>query len=115
MGEEWRIAKPQGGYQFEPRSQRVIGAAMAVHKALGPGVREELYEEALCLEFDSLGLKYDRQLDIPVTYRGVSVGTHTLDLLVEGALVVELKSVTGLVEVHYAQLRAYLRAADVRV
>ena len=114
-GEEWRVAEPGGGYQFEPRSQRVIGAAIAVHKALGPGFREELYENALCLEFDRLGLQYECQVEIPVSYHGVLVGTHFLDLLVQRALVVELKSVTEQLDVHYAQLRAYLRAADARV
>jgi GxxExxY protein len=114
VADGWRVAEPGGGYQFEPCSQRVIGAAIAVHKELGPGFREELYENALCLEFDRRGLQYQRQLEIPVSYQGIQVGTHTLDLLVERALVVELKSVSILVDVHYAQLQAYLRAADVR-
>jgi len=115
MDETVRVNEPGGGYQFEPLSQRVIGAALAVHKQLGPGFREDVYENALCMELDKQGLQYHRQPDITVRYDGVPVGTHTLDLLVEGSLVVELKAVFALADVHYAQLTAYLRAADVRV
>ena len=115
LGDKWRIAEPEGGYHFDPLSNRAIGAAIAVHKELGPGFREELYDNALCLEFDRRGVPYERQLDIPVRYHGVVVGTHTLDLLVEKALVVELKSVSMLLAVHYAQVEAYLGAADARV
>jgi GxxExxY protein len=115
MDETGHVAEPQVGYQFEPLSQRVIGAAIAVHTQLGPGFREDVYENALCLEFDMRGLRYERQCDIPAYYDGVLVGDHTLDLLVEGSLVIELKAVSVLAEVHYAQLTAYLRAANVRV
>ena len=110
-----RVAEPEGGYQFEPLSQRVIAAAIAVHKELGPGFREEVYDSALRLELEERGIQYARQVEIPVHYRGRFVGTHTLDLLIEGTQVVELKSVAVLLEVHHAQLTAYLRAADVRV
>ncbi len=115
MDETVRVNEPEGGYQFEPLSQQVIGAALAVHKQLDPGFREEVYENALCMELDKRGLRYDRQVDISVHYDGALVGTHTLDLLVERSLVVELKAVFTLAEVHYAQLTAYLRAADARV
>ena len=84
MAEASGISEPREGYQFEPRSQRVIGAAIAVHKQLGPGFREEVYENALCMELDKRGLQYARQVDIPVRYDGALVGEHTLDLLVEG-------------------------------
>src|SRR5713101_5091283 len=80
VGEACRIAEPQGQYQFEPLSSRVIAAAIAVHKQLGPGFREELYENALCIELDRRGLSYARQVDVPVHYDGILVGTHTLDL-----------------------------------
>ena len=115
MDETVRVNEPECGYQFEPLSQRVIGAALAVHKQLGPGFREDVYENVLCMEFDKRGLQYQQQLDITVRYDGAPVGTHTLDLLVEGSLVVELKAVFALADVHYAHLTAYLRAADVRV
>src|SRR5207237_7199321 len=109
------VAEPQGVYQFEPLSERVIGAALEVHRQLGPGFREEVYENALRLEFDTRGIQYLSQCEIPVHYQGVLVGEHKLDFLVESALVVELKSVSLLLDVHFAQLPAYLRAADVRV
>jgi GxxExxY protein len=93
----------------------VIAAAIAVHKELGPGFREEVYENGLCMELEERGIPYARQIEIPVHYRGECVGSHTLDLLVEGSLVLELKSVSVLLDVHYAQLTAYLRAADARI
>jgi GxxExxY protein len=115
MEEADRVAEPPGGYQFEPLSQRVIGAALDVQKELGPGFREEVYENALYLELTERGIPCARQVEIPVPYHGVLVGDHLLDLLVDKSLVVELKAVSLLLEIHYAQLRAYLRAADVRV
>ena len=110
-----RIAESQGHYQFEPLSGHVIAAAIAVHKQLGPGFREEIYENALCIELDKRGLRYARQVDVPVYYDGILVGTHTLDLLIGGSIVAELKSVAALSDVHYAQLQAYLQAANVGV
>ena len=86
-----------------------------MHKQLGPGFREQLYETALCIEMDKRGIPYAQQVEVPVYYEGVLVGAHTLDLLVGGSIVVELKSVTALADVHYAQLQAYLQAANVGV
>lgn len=102
-------------YNFEPTSEKVIGAAIAVHKALGPGFREEVYQNALCLELEKRGLKVARSVIIPVYYDGVEVGKHMLDLVVDDRLVVELKAVSCFLEIHGAQLMAYLRAADLRV
>jgi len=115
MERAWGVAEPPGHYQFEPLSGHVIAAAIAVHKQLGPGFREELYENALCIELDKRGLRYARQVDVPVYYDGILVGTHTLDLLIGGSIVAELKSVAALSDVHYAQLQAYLQAANVGV
>jgi GxxExxY protein len=74
-------------------TEKIIGAAIAVHRELGPGLLEACYEEALCIELDDIGLKYQRQLVIPVKYKQRSIGVHRLDLLVEDLVVVELKSV----------------------
>jgi GxxExxY protein len=109
------VHEPEGVYQFEPLSGKVIAAALEVHKKLGPGFREELYENALCVEFKRRGLDYARQVPVPVYYEGILVGEHLLDLVVENSLVLELKGVATLLEVHYAQLQGYLRAADKRV
>jgi GxxExxY protein len=101
--------------EFEPLSHKVIGAAIEVLQRLGPGFREEVYENALCIELEKRGLPVTRHQIIPVYYDGQQVGIHQLDLLVGGSLVVELKAVSCLLEVHSAQLTAYLRAADARV
>src|SRR5437762_10882694 len=113
MDEEWSVHEPSpGGYRFDPLSYRVIGAATDVHRQLRPGFREELYENALCIEFDTRNICYRRQVPIAVHYDGHEVGMHGLDLVVESSLVLELKAVSCLLDVHAAQLLAYLRAAD---
>ena len=110
------VSEPGGiQYAFEPISDQVIGAAIAVHKALGPGFREDLYEAALLLELDKRGIPYEPQKKITVYYLGKPVGTHVLDLVVGGCLVVELKATSALGEVHTAQLLGYLRASRLRV
>ncbi len=115
-GEGLRVAEPeQTSYRFEPVSGRIIRAAVRVHKALGPGFREELYLNAMCIELEKSGLRYGRRVDYPVYYEGQKVGTHELDLLIEDSIIVELKAVSAILEVHKAQLLAYLRAANKRV
>ncbi|MES2645110.1 MAG: GxxExxY protein [Myxococcota bacterium] len=88
----------------------VIGAAIEVHRALGPGFLESVYERALALELEARGIAFVRQVEVPVHYRGVEVGLHRLDLFVAGELVVELKAVRELVPDHFAIVRSYLRA-----
>ncbi len=111
-----RVGEPEGErYGFEPASQQTIGAALEVMRQLGPGFREAVYQEALCIELRKRGIRYERQVEIPVYYEGVQVGTHVLDLVVEGTVVVELKAISVLTEVHRAQLVAYLRASNLRV
>ena len=94
-------------------SGRVIEAAIAVHKALGPGFLEAVYENALCVELDRRGVTYERQKVIRVLYEGVAVGEHRLDLLVEGKLMVEMKAVKSLEDVFFAIGRSYLKAAGI--
>ncbi len=89
---------------------RVIGAAIRVHTELGPGFLESLYEEAFSIELRSLGLRFERQKPVPVFYRGHPIGQHRVDLLVESELVVELKAITALDNVHFATVRSYLKA-----
>jgi GxxExxY protein len=98
------------GLPHEELTGSVIGAAINVHKALGPGFLESVYENALALEFAALGIRFERQLAVPVLYRGSEVGFHRLDLLVAGLIVVELKAVKALESVHFAVVRSYLRA-----
>jgi GxxExxY protein len=101
--------------EFDMLSRRVIGAAIEVHRRLGPGFGEELYERALCIELEKRGIRCDRQVVIPVYYDGIEIGRHRLDLIVEGQLIIELKAVSAIADVHSAQLLGYLRATNLQV
>ena len=92
----------------------VIGAAIEVHRVLGPGLLESIYEEALCHEFGLRGIRCERQKPVDVVYKDIVIKGQRLDLLVEGALVVELKSVSTLPEVAMAQVLSYLRATGLK-
>lgn len=87
----------------------IIGACIAVHRELGPPYSEEIYEEALAMEFDTRRIKYSRQHGIEVTYRGKVVGPGRIDFLVEGEVVLELKTVDQFAPVHTAQVLSYLK------
>ncbi len=93
----------------------MIGCAIAVHRNLGPGLLESVYEEALCVEFKIQGVCYKRQVIIPVNYKGHEIGEYRLDLLVEDSVVVELKSVERHDPVFEAQLLTYLRVTGKKV
>lgn len=88
----------------------VIGAAIEVHRHLGPGFTEEVYEKALCIEFGLRGIPFERQRAVAVDYKGHEVGAGRLDLLVGGCLVVELKSVSAVTQVEVAKVLSYLKA-----
>jgi len=90
-------------------TQRIIGCAIEVHRALGPGLLEACYEEALCIEFGEQALRYRRQVSVPALYKGRPIGDYRIDLLVEDAVVVEIKSVASIDPVFEAQLLTYLR------
>lgn len=96
-------------------SRMVIGAAIAIHRELGPGHPEEVYERAMEVEFKHLGVAYSRQHSYALLYRGVAVGSGRLDFLVEGKVVVELKAIEAIGPVHRAQVLAYLRANKTRL
>ena len=95
----------------EDLTERIIGAAIEVHRRLGPGFLESVYEKALIIELGKRGLGAASQVEVPLQYDGVQIGVHILDLLVEGTIVVELKAVKNLDDVHFAIVRSYLRAA----
>jgi len=91
-------------------TESIIGAAIEVHKALGPGLLESAYEECLCKELSLRGIKFTRQITVPVEYKNTKLECgYRLDLLVENSIVVEIKSVEKLMPVHEAQLLTYLR------
>jgi GxxExxY protein len=94
-------------------TDRIIAAAIRVHKQLGPGFLEILYEEALAIELASSDIHFERQKAIPILYRGRVIGEHRLDLLVAGKAVVELKAISALEDIHFAIVRSYLKATGV--
>ena len=96
-------------------SEQIIGCAIAVHRTLGPGLLESTYEAALCIELSDAGLLYRQQLGVPLTYKGRLIGEHRPDLVVANSVVVEIKSVERLVEIHVAQLMTYLRVTNLNV
>jgi GxxExxY protein len=96
-------------------TEKIIGCAIRVHKQLGAGFLEAIYESALCVEFDVGGLRYQREVAVPIKYRGKVIGEHRLDLVVEDSIVVELKSVERMDPVFEAQVLTYLRISGKKV
>ena len=97
-------------------TERIIGAAIDVHKALGPGLLESAYEACLAFELAELELAVERQKAIPVTYKGLEIDAgYRIDLLVEQSVVLEIKAVERLMPIHEAQLISYLRLGDYRL
>jgi GxxExxY protein len=96
-------------------SEKIIGCCIRVHKALGPGFLEKIYEEALGLELTKAGLKYERQELVIVVYDGKAIGEHRLDLVVEGLVVLELKATAGIDDIHLATSRSYLKATSLQL
>lgn len=94
----------------DPQTESIIACAIEVHKELGPGLLESLYEEALAMEFGIRGLRFFRQVQLPVMYEGIALpASLRVDLVVEDAVVVELKCVEQLLPVHSAQVLSYMR------
>ena len=96
-------------------TEKIIGAAIEVHRHLGPGLLESTYEAALCAELEAAGLKYQCQLAVPVNYKGQIIGEYRIDLLVEDAVVVEAKSVERFDPVFEAQILTYLKVINRRL
>lgn len=95
--------------------RRVIGCAIKVHRALGPGYKESIYVEALCLEMDSRGLAFEREVPINVTYEGHDIPGQRLDLRVGRMLIVECKAVEAITKVHKRQTLSYLKTTNLRL
>ena len=90
----------------------IISAAIAVHKALGPGFLESIYEEALCIQLTSQNIPFERQKVVHLTYRGFPIGEHRLDLLVDTRVVVELKAIKAFEPIHFSIVRSYMKAVN---
>jgi GxxExxY protein len=93
-------------------SEKIIGCAIEVHKNLGPGLLESVYEKAMCFEIGSNGMKFQNQVTIPIIYKGTILGEHRIDMIVENEIITEFKAVDRLDPVFKAQLLSYLRLTN---
>lgn len=93
-------------------TEKIIQAAITVHKVLGPGFIESFYENALCIELEKQNILFQRQKIIEMSYCGKPIGEHRLDLLVENRVVVELKAISGLEPIHFSIVRSYMKAVS---
>ncbi len=97
-------------------SEKIIGAAIEVHRILGPGLLEAVYEEALCHEFTLRSLRFERQKSVPIPYKGVRLSTDLrLDLLVEDKVIVDIKAKEKVLPIDHAKTLIYLRLSDLRL
>ena len=95
---------------FKELSYEIVAAALEVHRHLGPGFTENIYEEAFCRELHSRGIPFQRQVPVEIDYKGETVGKYQLDLLIDDKIVVELKAIAQSLEHFEYQLHAYLKA-----
>ena len=109
------IKRVEPSKEADELARRVIGAAIEVHRALGPGYIESVYEEAICIEIDDLRIPFERQVKIAVEYKGRKVGEGRLDLLVAKILPVELKAVESFAAIHQVQLISYLKMTHLQL
>lgn len=101
--------------KYKELTEKIIGAAMKVHSALGNGFQEVIYQRALALELAEAGVIFEREFSMPVYYKGRQVGERRVDFLVDGKISVELKALLQLEPVHLAQARNYLEAYNLEV
>ena len=95
-------------------TEKIIGCAIEIHRELGPGLLESIYESALCIELDSIGLTYERQKSLPVIYKNKPIGNFRVDLIVDGSVVLELKSVERYDPIFEVQLLSYVKLGKYR-
>ena len=96
----------------DPITHAIIGCAMEVHKQLGAGFQEVIYQRCLAIELEATGLRFGREIEQPIYYKNAKVGTRRADFIVEGRIVVELKALVALEPVHLAQAKNYVRAYE---
>ena len=102
-------------YPDSELTREVISSAIKVHSILGPGLLENVYEEALCHEFKIRNIPFERQKEIKLSYKGHSMGLHRLDLVVNDKVILELKAVNELNKIYEAQIISYLKATGLQV
>ncbi len=95
-------------------TEKIIGAAIEVHKNLGPGLLESIYEEALCFEFELRGIRFHRQVGVNVVYKGRIIKGQRIDIIVENEVIIEIKSLSRMPEVVMAQILSYLKATGLK-
>jgi len=100
---------------FKDITERIISCSIEVHSALGPGLLENVYEEALAYEFEIRCIPYERQKEVGLKYKGRNIGKHRIDYLIENQVIVELKAVEAINKIYEAQLLTYLKAMNKRV
>ncbi len=105
----------QQHYKHADITRKIIGAAMKVHSILGNGFQEVIYQRAMVIEMTKIGLDFQRELEMPIYYDSKQIGTRRVDFLVEGKVMLELKAVTALEDVHLAQAINYLEAYGLEV
>ena len=96
-------------------TDRIIGCAIAVHKELGPGYLEKIYENALCIELEHQNIPHQRQMPMPIFYRRKPCGFHRFDLVIENKVLVELKTAKGFENIHFSVVLSYLKASNLAV
>lgn len=102
-------------YKYSELTSKIIGCAMAVHVALGNGFQEVIYQRALEIEMRLMGIEFSREFEMPIFYWDEQIGTRRVDFLVEGIVSVELKAITKLEDVHFAQAINYLEAYNLEI
>jgi GxxExxY protein len=102
-------------YKYSDLTAKIIGCAMLVHKTLGNGFQEVIYQRALAIELNLAGILFDREFEMPIFYREEQIGTRRVDFLVNGIISVELKAIIKLEDVHFAQAINYLEAYNLEI
>jgi GxxExxY protein len=103
------------GHDFEELSGRVLGAAVELHKTLGPEFLESIYQRAMEVALMHRGIAFESQKEIHIAFEGVDVGLHRLDLVIGGQIIVEIKAVKALEDIHFAQVKSYRKATGLHV
>lgn len=102
-------------YKYSELTSNIIKCSMTVHSALGNGFQEVIYQRALEIEMNLAGIEFKREFEMPIYYRNMHIGTRRVDFLVEGVISVELKALTKLEDVHFAQAINYLEAYNLEI
>ena len=105
----------KGEYKYSDITEKIIGCAMKVHNTLGNGFQEVIYQRALAIELSSSGIEFAREVEMPIHYGGEEIGTRRADFVVEGKIIIELKALAALEDVHLAQALNYLEAYNLEI